>query len=337
MLLFDKILLLVKEITNPSLFVYHCFHYLNKRVPLRLARVIAKHNKLNKAKGEKYIQTDDGSDQVVHPDIVEYQNRLVLICTPYPYGMEEYENPCLYIGNNLEYMKPLLCPIDNQGKQMHGVHMSDPCIVSSDNQLYCIYRETKFKEDFIYLKKVTIDEREYVGLSERRVLMQSKESYVLSPAVVTYDNYLYMYYVGLLSGNSSELMLVQFDKERLESRHSAPITIQNEPLGFYLWHIGVNSAADYGKCIKRGDALTGLFLYLNRQDSKNVKLFIAVCEDIGLNKWMIEKEVKMPKEVGSQILFPYKSCFIPKTEGHILLSFRDTMRRNRLYTIDNQD
>ena len=51
--------------------------------------------------------------------------------------------------------------------------------------------------------------------------------------------------------------------------------------------------------------------------------------------WHIVQEVQIPDEVVNILAFPYKSCFIPKGNGKILLSFRDKLSRNRMIIINN--
>jgi hypothetical protein len=43
-----------------------------------------------------YIPTYDGSNQVVHPDVLFINDTFRLAITPYPLGNNQYENPSVY-------------------------------------------------------------------------------------------------------------------------------------------------------------------------------------------------------------------------------------------------
>ena len=70
-------------------------------MPKFLAKSIARKNLRSFLAEEQefYLETYDGSNQAVHPDVTYFNGEYWLAATPYPYGMEEYENPCLYRGN----------------------------------------------------------------------------------------------------------------------------------------------------------------------------------------------------------------------------------------------
>lgn len=323
----DYIIRLVREVKNPPLFLYHLFHYANKLVPYSVAEKIAKRNEsviLKQKVGDLHIKTADGSNQVVHPDIDIYKDGVAFICTPYPYAMEEYENPCLFYGKSINSLGPVLCPLDVQSKHTHGVHMSDPCVVSYGDKLLCIYRETQYKDDYIYLKEISINGCE-VESSERVLLISTKGEYVLSPAALITDTEMLMYHVHT-NKYTSKLILYKFDLKNYQFVEKKSLSIENEPMGYYLWHIGIN-AADCKKYIESNTNMRGLFLYVDQKDNKHLKLFMS--ESVDGHHWRIACEVIIPKSLSQIIKFPYKSCYNPE-DGRILLSFRDKKDRNRL-------
>lgn len=327
----DYIIRLAKEVNNPPLLLYHIFHYANKLVPYSVAKIISRRNEIQYTKQvvtDLLVKTADGSNQIVHPDIDIYKEGIALICTPYPYAMEEYENPCLFYGKGLSSLDPILCPIDVQCKHTQGVHMSDPCVVTYGNKLLCIYRETIYKDDYIYLKEISID-RNKIEAAERILLLSTKDEYVLSPAALINDTDLFMYHVRT-NKYTSEFILNKFDLKTYQHIKKETITIDNEPKGYYLWHIGMN-ASDYKKYIEKCSSMRGLFLYIDQNNNRNLKLFISECVDA--THWQITKEIIMPECLSHIIKFPYKSCFNPQN-GKILLSFRDIKSRNRLIEID---
>lgn len=321
---------LVKEVKNPALFLYHLHHYANKLVPKSVAAKIAKQNLNQYTKqraDELIVETVDGSNQVVHPDMDIYKDGVAFICTPYPYAMEEYENPCLYYGKDINCLKPVLCPIDVQSEHTQGVHMSDPCIAAKGDKLICVYRETQYKDDNIYLKEISIDGKK-VESSDRALLLSTKNEYVLSPAVLLTDAKLLMYHVHT-DKRDSRLVLNEFDITTYHRICDKTLSIENEPLGYYLWHIGINSS-DYGKRIESATCTRGLFIYVDQKDNKHLKLFTAESAD-GYH-WQIVSEVEIPESLRQLIKFPYKSCYNPQNGG-ILLSFRDKKDRNRLIQV----
>ena len=134
-----KMFSLLGTLRNPFFFLYRVCHYLNRYVPHRLATFIYHRNiKDYKKEGVRdfLLDTYDGGGQAVHPDIVYYNNLYWLTITPYPYGMEEYENPCLYQGKNLNNLALPKGPIAVQKEHTQGVHLSDPCFAVDDNKLY---------------------------------------------------------------------------------------------------------------------------------------------------------------------------------------------------------
>lgn len=328
----DYIVRLAKEVKNPPLFLYHIYHYANKEVPYSLSKRIAKMNQTQYNKqelGDIIVNTHDGSNQVVHPDMDIFMDGVALICTPYPYAMEEYENPCLYIGNNLHALKPVMCPLDVQSRHTQGIHMSDPCLIADGPDLLCIYRETQYKDDYIFLKKVCIDNKGSFSVTKRHLLFFTKQEYVLSPAALLLNNELLIYHVKTNRTNSI-MVLNRFDKAYYKKIATDYTEITGEPEDYYLWHIGICSSY-YGKKTLHNESLKGLFLYINKTDNTKLKLFVA--DGCNLINWKIVKEVSLPHRLAAIIKFPYKSCINPQN-GKILLSFRDKKSRNRLIELD---
>lgn len=322
---------LAREITNPPLFIYHLLHYTNRNIPGFLARYIKNRNFSQYKKqniGDIMIPTIDGSYQIVHPDIDIINDYFAFIGTPYPYAMEEYENPCLYLGHSLKSLEMVCCPLDVQHERTQGVHLSDPCVASDGNKLYCVYRDTRYKDDYLYVKIAEFNALNKLNISDRILLLEKKSEYALSPAVILHNDSFLMYHVET-SRVKSKLVLNIFEKENLVQREQKKTLLNNEPEGFYLWHIAIASSNDYGKLL-RNDKLEGLFLYVSKMDRYTTKLCRATSQDF-IN-WYVGDEVYIPENLKRIMKFPYKSCFIPNT-NNVLLSFRDKKGRNRLIQI----
>ena len=322
---------LAKEIKNPPLFIYHLFHYANHNIPSFLARYIRKNNYSQFQKeniGDIMIPTVEGSSQIVHPDIDIINGCYAFIGTPYPYAMEEYENPCLYIGQSLNSLQMISCPLDVQHERTQRVHLSDPCVASDGNKLYCVYRDTRYNDDYLYVKLAEPNASNKLNISERVLLLEKKSEYALSPAVVLHNNSFLMYHVET-NRVQSKLVLNIFDKDNFVHLAQKITFLNNEPEGFYLWHIAIASSNAHGKLL-HNDKLDGLFLYVSIKDRYTTRLCRAKSQDF-IN-WYVEDEVYIPNNLKSIMKFPYKSCFIPNT-NKILLSFRDKKDRNRLVQI----
>lgn len=325
-----KIAGLFKTIGNPYFFLYRVCHYLNKYVPHRLATYIYRSNiKDYKKEGVRdfLIDTYDGSGQAVHPDIVYYKNQYWLSITPYPYGMEEYENPCLYQGNDLNSLALPEGPIAVQKKHTQGVHLSDPCFAIDGNKLYCYYRESERKGN---IEEHTIWEIQYCDdnkcWGEAKLLMDSVDDKLLSPAMVYKESgVLTVYYVSSLNDNYTLVSTLQGAKELTE------YNICGMPSGYYLWHIGISKVKDLD-CNSTDNGLLGLFLMESMEIKGRMKVFEAR-NDGNETDWHITREVQMPDEIREIVAFPYKSCYIPNGKGKIMLSFRDKKSRNRLIIV----
>lgn len=328
-----KIRSLTKEITNYSLFLYHICHYINVFLPSFLAKFIAKKDYRDiagKVKGELFIRDNNGSFQLVHPDLVLYRKKLCLLATPYPYAMEEYENPYLYYGKDLNHLHPLLTPIDCQFEHLKGVHLSDPCIANINNVLYCFYRETIYNHNKFLLKKYVIESDCIKQLGKKLIIKESNKDLLLSPAFLYDKDFWYCFYVNR-EDNTSFLMLDIFYPSDFLYIKTKKISIRNEPTDYCLWHMGITYKSDKEKQYKNSDELCGLFLYKHKTINGLLKLFYS--ESIGKDAdWFIIDEIRIPADVIDEIAFPYKSCFNPQN-GKILLSFRDKKQRNRLVEI----
>lgn len=88
------------RIFNPPFFRYSVYHNLRKDVSKEVACKIWKKNKKQYLAEERDFVVDsyDGSNQWVHPDVSFFDGLYWFVATPYPYGMEEYENPCVYFA-----------------------------------------------------------------------------------------------------------------------------------------------------------------------------------------------------------------------------------------------
>ena len=332
----DRILGLFKSISNPPFFLYKICHYLNKYVPYRLASYLYKRNRNDyKREGvsDYLLDTFDGGGQLVHPDIAYFDGQYWLVVTPYPYGMEEYENPCIYQGRDLGHLKAPIGPIAIQHKHAQGIHLSDPCFAVNDGVLYCYYRESERKGD---IEKQTIWGIQYSEIKkcwgEPAMVLDSVDDKILSPAMLFDEKgELLVFYVSSIDDRYSlvSTMVESVTGQLTEHR------IIGAPDDYYLWHIGITKIKDIQKDNMDSKQLAGLFLFKSKLVGGGMKLYETRNNGIDTD-WYIVREVDMPEGIKGIVTFPYKSCYIPKQGGSILLSFRDKKNRNRMIIINNK-
>lgn len=331
-----KIISLLSTLNNPFYFMYRVCHYLNKDMPHWMAMSIYKKNlkEYKKGRSEDFlIDTYDGSGQAVHPDMAYLNNQYWLVITPYPYGMEEYENPCIYHGEDL---KNLICPhapIAIQRKHTQGVHLSDPCFAVNGNKLYCYYRDSERKgnreENTIWEIQYNESEKKW---DEASLLLDSIDDKILSPAMIFDDDgKLCIYYVSTLNNKYTLVSTMSNGVVNELTEHN----IIGMPQDYYLWHIGIKRAIDIYDSGKDTDMLKGLFLIKSIKNKSKMKLFEAEGNLSG-SSWQITNEVEISNWLLKEIAFPYKSCYISNGRGEIMLSFCDKNHRYRLIIINNK-
>ena len=332
----NRVFGLFKSLSNPPFFLYRICHYLNRFVPNRLASYIYKRNKIDyehEGVSDFLLDTFDGSGQSVHPDIAYFREQYWLAVTPYPYGMEEYENPCIYQGDDLTHLKVPKGPIAIQHKHTQGIHLSDPCFAINNGTLYCYYRESERKGN---IEEQTIWGIQYLESnncwSEPVLILNSVDDKILSPAIFFDEKgEQTVFYVSSLNDRYS---LVSTKTESVISNLTEHRII-GVPDDYYLWHIGITKVKDIQKEDTDSKRLAGLFLYKSILAGGGMKLYETRNNGVDTD-WSIIREVEMPEEIKGIVTFPYKSCYIPKQNGKILLSFRDKKSRNRMIILNNK-
>ena len=314
-LIIKKIKDLIRVYNNRPLFLYRIHHYLRIPVSRSVSEHYAKKNMVEyAAKGLNplWFETYDGSNQICHPDILKIDSDVWMIATPYPYGLEEYENPCLFYGDSIENLKPIdWNPIARPMKNGYGSHLSDPCLFY-DEKLFCIYRDTlnygNRIENRICYRIFDKDK----GVSDEKVILSSFDDGLLSPSVVKINGERVLFFVSYID---SSLKLFQKklsnDMSILDGRE---VRINNLDKEWKVWHIDLKVIN--GKII-------GLFLIRLVSEFK----LIMVRYDYELSCFTVIDDIVVPEAVASQISHCYKSCII-QDGNKILFNFRD---KNSVY------
>ena len=318
--------MIAKRIINPPFFVYSLFHYFKCEIPFLIALCLrSKDSYLN----EIVFFTYDGSNQVVHPDCIYLGEKYWVAVTPYPFGLEEYENPSIYTGEKIENL--FACnnnPIKKPHHYEFGCHLSDPCLCNDQEYVYCIYRDTKRKADGsnwngIYIMKCSI-------LNEcwevPKLLLQSDVEPILTPAVViTKDQRIHMFHVNA-NKYRGKLMYTVFNREN-EMLEQKELICKGIPENYFIWHIGISFEGNL-KFSEKENKLNGLFLVRNIYEKSDFRLYTSLSILPGM-EWSIEKRVNPPEEISKKQIYPYKSSFIPNSTD-ILYGFKDKKNRFRI-------
>lgn len=328
-----KVSTLIKKIRNFPSFIYQVHHYLKISVPFWIARIIQEKNTRDLLGEEEIVLlTYDGSNQACHPDIVHTMGKIWLAFTPYPYGKDEYENPCVYFGSNLsDILNNCHAPIDEIKYRQFGYHLSDPCIVDNQKSAICFYRESKRKApgmevNTLYYKILDVE----TGTWGDAVKINSDSNHqYLSPAIICQDKELLCYYAEWHT-NGSGLYLGRIENNLLKDE--TIVDIDGVPDGFGIWHMTIQYAESMSKNAIGKEKLIGLFLLRCYDDLDKFKLVVAYSQGKG-KKWFTDDEVIIPEKIKKIMKHPYKSCFYMNS-NQILLSFVDHKDRYRLALID---
>ena len=299
---------------NPPLFRYRINHYLKKEVAYKKAKKWAKKNQLlyeNRGIDVIWFETYDGSNHVCHPDIAIWNDQYWMVSTPYPYGMEEYENPSLFYGSKLADMQPLKNnPIAFPSKKGYGSHLSDPCLWAVDDRLFCFYRDTINHGDSIENRICYKSMNKELQLSSEKILLSSFQDGLLSPAVLRVGSELCLFYVSYVHGSLTLTRCIMADDMTLIIGSERNILPANDE--WDIWHFDVKAT---------NNDTEFLLLQRAKKDRKKFKLQIGYF-DLGMQQVIINKDVSLHDELQGVMANPYKSCIIPNS-NKMLLSFRD--------------
>ena len=343
--LIKKIVLQYNGMKNGWEYLYSkCFRF-NRKVPIFMARVIARMNtrEILKFGVSKllFIPTYDGSMQAVHPDIIQWNDEFWLTCTPYPYGVDTYENPSIYHSKDInQWHVPDGCrnPLAFPSIRKRGYHLSDPCLVVFKNSLLLYYRETH-KVDGIDRSHISmLSSGNGCNWKGPVTVMKSETDSLISPAIISSRMHCFMFHVRLDNPYGGTLLLSKSD-DGINWSSQGEVQVENIPEGMLIWHISIMTKDGYGKVIAEDENicgnLLGLFLMRGINTTDVYKLYWATCEGDGL-RWKITEELSIPADLQKYIDLPYKSTVIPKT-GDILVSGRGYKHRWYLYLLPKSE
>ena len=186
------------------------------------------------------IPTYDGSNQVVHPDILIKDNKFYLVITPYPYGNHNYENPSLFVSRNgIEFHPPkgVLNPIVR--KPAYG-HNDDPDILfnSKKQMFYLYYLETRrYNHQYVVLLN-SIDGINWSKTNIIEYYFRKADPFIVSPAVIMRDKHYKMFYVDITKIPHKIRYIKSSDGKKWNKNKPYGIHI-DYPYFFSPWHINI--------------------------------------------------------------------------------------------------
>lgn len=191
------------------------------------------------------IPTYDGTGQVVHPDILYYQDAqgnhcYYLVATPYPYGNNKFENPSLYISQDgIRFNEPYKNMNPLVKAPLRGFNCDPDLSYDVKSQNFRIYYMETQRPDSQNI--ILLQSQDTKNWTRQRVIhneLTNKRIFFLSPAVICKDSLYYMFWVNV----SGQVPAIQFyispDGINWDLSHSD--TIQTVyPEKFYPWHIDI--------------------------------------------------------------------------------------------------
>lgn len=273
------------------------------------------------------LNTYDGSGQAVHPDLVEYNGKLWMVCTPYPYAIETYENPSVYFGNTIYDMEPVPNnPLCFQENRLKGNHISDPCIYIDGGTINILFRDTINICGKVTQKLYVMSSIDGVCWGDKKLVFESETESYISPAILKYKDLFFMYYIQLGSSNNGGDIHRVILNDKYEVIEECVVKCNNLPDNMVVWHIGLNFE---DKCSKQSfseaNGINGVFVLRDVSDTNKYALYWAHSDNV-YSEWNIQSEIVIPEYLSKHVNNVYKSAIIPNT-GEILLSYCDNCYR----------
>ena len=250
------------------------------------------------------INTYDGSNQVVHPDIIFSEENIYLAITPYPNYNDKFENPCLYTSKDgltfYEYgINPLIPapPYD---------HNCDPDIFFDEHNKICIYYVETMRPDSNNV--ILLEQDGTLSFSKKTILnykSATRVPFIVSPSIIKSRTSYFMFFVS--SVRNSKFILLNDGKDddyyRIEyivtdtlhswNKNDAKRIDINLPNNYTPWHLDIlKNNSSYYLLI---NGFYGVFkdsdfsVLLARSDDL---IHWSVCEEVLNNNNILDKKIK---------------------------------------------
>lgn len=310
---------ITKNLKAPRHSVYKLFSVCKREVPGWLAALLAS----PVAPGALKIKTYDRSGQAVHPSIAQYRGKTYLACTPYPYGTEWYENPCLYV---YEPQHGQYRPLPGQfptvrAERMGSEHYSDPCLFCRDDTLILLFRKCERRQTGKADQLYTISSTNGSDWSSPRLFAESDGDQLISPAAGNEGKDLFC--VEYDGAANSKLVRYDFSDTTVLGEKTI-CAVQGLDPAFFIWHIDVAYQED--------GTVQGLFM-LRKKCAEIVSKLVLFTLAPESNTWRYERDLPLTEEERQKILFIYKSAFMERSD-RILCSACD--KKSRYFLFEKQ-
>jgi hypothetical protein len=235
--------------------------------------------------------------------------------SPWPFMINKYENPCLFLSDDGINFSPLpnCQPLAFPRKSKNKTYLSDPAVIYTDN-LFCVYyREVEDISGYQYYTRIYKVTSADLSSWSKPILLSEAENEFLSPAVISRNGILEIYYVAS-SSNREIYNLYRCQEIANTFTNHELLHINGMPEGFSLWHIGI---------FKHLHQLFGLMTLRNKSDKNDnfLRLYFAKGGNDGKN-WVITDEIRLIKNQESVFSSLYKSSIVinDKNECNLYVS-----------------
>jgi hypothetical protein len=248
------------------------------------------------------IPTFDGSNQVVHPDVLFKNNQLLLALTPYPYYNDSLENPCLYKSKDGIQYEEYIAGINPLVPTPVMDHNSDPDILFNENgDLVIFYLET-MRPNTNKVIALTINDKTS-EISSKTVIeynLSKQEDLILSPSLAEIGKKKKLYYLYFVDMDVASDRIQYIESTTLYSFDKSQ-TKKNSisfPSDYVPWHLDVIRSNQTYYLVTNG--------YYGDPADKNYSLFLAESND--LIHWKNNREILTPNDVPDKTLkYLYRS------------------------------
>lgn len=197
-----------------------------------------------------------GVRQFSHPDLMQVGKTKYLAMTPYPYGVDLYENPEVFVSEGSSRWK-FLATVPSPRK---GKHLSDPDLLFFRNKLFLVYR--RCDRNSTGLDELILRD---LGNGAERILLTGPKNSLICPSAIA-GEFVSLFVVDARNGRRI-LLKYDFNEEwNFISVRECECDLPE------LWHIDV---------IKDKEELKGLFLSNRGNGKYGNSLFLMESKDGG--------------------------------------------------------
>lgn len=313
---------IIYNLKNPRRAAYMVGAVTKRTLPIPLAKLLATGNR-TAMPNTVDIPTYDGSGQTCHPTISSFQGKVYMACTPYPYGVEYYENPCLYVRDSdsrrwkpVPGVFPLILP-----ERLGFEHYSDPCLFQQDGKLVLLFRKNERRPEGTVELLYTSATTDGKSWSAPRLLAEGGEDALISPAATGGE--LFCVEREIPGNVDSSTRLVRYALDGLSGLGGRTVCrMEGLEQGFLVWHIECATLPN--------GTVRGLFM-LQEKFKTPIQSKLALFRwEPEKNLWSFERDLPPTEAERNTVAFVYKSCFT-EDPNLILCSACDQKRRYFLY------